>query len=209
MEKHRLPRRVYNWEIRRRAKKCWTTYTEEILEELGLQAYWNKQEVEENKEEWNNLIFERIQAREQKVWWKSIKTKSKLRTYRKVKTKLEFEKYLESDDKQGRRFMAKLRSGTNSLRIETGRRQGLKSSDRLCWFGCGVTEDEEHFLLDCYLYDDIRKEITAKLGKGKPIKLELSIMMGKGNKEETKLVYEIIQRAMSKRNRVLAMKAEK
>ena len=56
----------------------------------------------------------------------------KLRTYRKFKEELVFEEYLENEDIQGRKLMAKLRSGTNCLRIETGSREGLTSADRKC-----------------------------------------------------------------------------
>ena len=52
-------------------------------------------------------------------------------------------------DEVGRKALARLRSGTNELRIETGRHEGLQRKYRIYWFGCGEVEDEKHFLKDC------------------------------------------------------------
>ena len=90
---------------------------------MDLDDHWVKQEVEENSAEWNILIYERIHAREQKKWWKTVNERPKLRTYIQIKKKLVFADYLQSEDRDGRRLLAKLRSGTNFLRIETGRRE--------------------------------------------------------------------------------------
>ena len=91
MDKQRLPRRVYDWELDSGAKRSWTDYTEKILKELGLGRFWETQQVEESKDEWNKLIEKRIQTREQDKWWKAVRESPKLRTYRFVKTKLQFE----------------------------------------------------------------------------------------------------------------------
>ena len=73
----------------------------------------------------------------------SMGRKSKLRTYRTVKDKLVFEPYLNFDSRHARILLTRLRSGTNSLRIERGR-----------W--CNKVEDERHFLVECALYKDVR-----------------------------------------------------
>ena len=105
MKRERLPRKVYEWELKKKIKKKkWTSYTKKILDELGMGEYWEKQEVKEKKDEWNRLIEERIQEREQKLWWMTVNRKSKLRTYRKVKKVLTFEDYLKSNDEKGRRL---------------------------------------------------------------------------------------------------------
>ena len=52
--------------------------------------------------------------------------KSKLRTYRKMKTELEMEMYLKEGTAQQRRVMVMMRGGTNDLRIETGRYEKLE-----------------------------------------------------------------------------------
>ena len=76
-----------------------------------------------------------------------------------VKSKRNFGDYLKSDDVKGRRLHTRLESGTNFLRIESGRREGLNTEERKCWFGCNATEDEEHFLLHCFMYDDLIEQV--------------------------------------------------
>ena len=207
MKRERLPRKVYEWEIKRKAnKKNWTSYTKKILGELGLGEYWKKQEVKEKKDEWNRLIEERIQEREQKQWWKIVNERPKLRTYRKVKNVLAFEDYLKINDEKGRRLLSKIRSGTNFLRIETGRREGLHKKDRTCWFGCRAVEDENHFLLKCHMYNDLRGELASKLSKKSTNELELELMLGKGSREDVEQVIVFINRAVARRRRILEMK---
>ena len=120
-----------------------------------------------------------------------------------VKTKLEFEEYLKTDDVKGRKLMTRLRSGTNFLRIETGRREGLPSGERMCWFGCGVTEDEKHFLTECHLYEDLRKEIRTVEGGGGTGTTDLGLMLGSGSSESLCTVLEYIKRAEARRRRIL------
>ena len=129
----------------------------------------------------------------------------KLRTYKKFKKELKMEEYLESEDSKGRRLMARLRSGTNNLRIETGRRNGLTSEERRCWFGCDDIEDEEHFLQKCWLYDDIRNDWVNEVGE-RALKQEgLALMTGTGSKSETKAAIKYINRAVAKRRRILEL----
>ena len=79
----------------------------------------------------------------------------------KYKKILKEEDYLKSDDSIGRRMLARIRSGTNNLRIETGRyeRPKLAEEYRLCRVYKTETESEEHFLMRCTAYEEIRKEL--------------------------------------------------
>ena len=206
MNGKRLPRKVYDWETRKDTKKTWTNYTRKLLKEIGLEEYWVSQKVDLNQKDWYNIVDERIQAREQRNWRKKLNEKPKLRTYRRFKNNLALEDYLESEDIRGRKLMAKLRSGTNCLRIETGRREGLTSAERLCWFGCNSTEDEAHFLLDCPIYNDIREEVVAEVGIEVFRLRGLDLMMGNGNSAETNAALSYIKRANARRKRILTLR---
>merc|ERR1712081_11278 len=131
----------------------------------------------------------KIHEREQKLWWQGVQESKKLRTYRLVKNELKLEGYLENKDKKGRREMARMRSGTNVLRIETGRQlvQKEKLEERRCWFGCDAVEDEKHFLLNCTMYDDIIKVTVEELGRSKYENQEIEILLGKGKKKEKRI----------------------
>ena len=66
MGQERLPKKVYDWELRKGRKGSWVRYTKELLMELGLGEYWMRQEAEKNKTKWNDIIQTRIHVREQK-----------------------------------------------------------------------------------------------------------------------------------------------
>ena len=114
--------------------------------------------VKETRGEWGDVVSKKIQEREQREWLRTIKKRPKLRTYILVKKKLEYENYLDIEDEAGRKALARMRSGTNELRIETGRHEGLERRDRICWFGCEEVEDEQHFVKECWMYEDLREE---------------------------------------------------
>ena len=63
---------------------------------------------------WRQTIKEKIQEREEMQWKARMQEKPKLRTYRQLKTKLQFEHtYLHMRDREARELMTRLRGGTN------------------------------------------------------------------------------------------------
>ena len=208
MDEKRLPRLVYDWEKENiDTNKSWITYTKQLISELELDEYWTKQEINKNKAEWNKLIQDKIQVREQREWRQRAKSKPKLRTYIKYKQILKEEEYLKNEDAKGRRMMARLRSGTNNLRIETGRYKRPKQPEqfRLCKLCMYETENEEHFLMRCTAYDNIRNDLVLDL-KNQVGDEELNkILFGKGRDQEVDKAIRYIRRAMAKRNRILEM----
>lgn len=63
-----------------------------------------------------------------------------------------------------RRELARIRTGSCDLRIETGRWTREQVQDRLCCI-CAqeVGETEGHFLLECWPYEDLRKKMFASI----------------------------------------------
>ena len=61
-----------------------------------------------------------------------MEKKSKLRTYRKLKSRLVLEDYVVELDREKRRHLTMLRGGTNKLRIETGRWRKEREQERVC-----------------------------------------------------------------------------
>jgi hypothetical protein len=148
----------------------WCVYTKKLLLELNLGDRWNDERVEE-EEDWNTLIKEKIHQREEADWKHAVNTKPKLRTYKQLKKRLEIEEYLLDDQcRYGRYEMTKLRGGTNRLRIEKGRYETneegepLSPEQRTCQICMtGAMEDEEHFMLHCQSYADIRHRMWQSI----------------------------------------------
>ena len=95
-------------------------------------------------------------------WWgRELKDPclSRLSFLRTIKSKFEFESYLQISNFGNRKLIAKLRCSNHPLEIEKGRHKKKERSDRKCLF-CdkNVIEDEKHFLLECDLYYQLKHE---------------------------------------------------
>ena len=208
MNNKRLPKQIYECEKENQDNnKSWVTYTKKLLSELNLQDFWIQQKINKTKEEWNKLITEKIQIREQREWKQRALSKPKLRTYVRYKKILKKEDYLKCEDSLGRRMLARIRSGTNNLRIETGRyeRPKLAEEYRICRVCKTEAESEEHFLMRCTAYEEIRKELIPEFDKEKEDATVRKIFFGIGKEEEINREVRYIRRAMAKRRRILDM----
>ena len=84
---------------------------------------------------------------------------SKLRTFAKLKTSIGMEKYLISClNLEHRTAITKLRLSNHDLCIERGRHLGIDKSERYCPFCPNIIETEEHFLLQCTVFDTLRSK---------------------------------------------------
>ena len=110
---------------------------------VGLEDEWEREEC---GKDWKKIVYSKVQWWEESSWRVSMLSKRKLRVYRVFKEKLCFERYLESEEVEGRRELTRFRGGTNRLRIEIGRREGLEVEDRVCQFCYSGVEDEVHVM---------------------------------------------------------------
>ena len=86
----------------------------------------------------------------------------KLRTYCKIKKDLKFEPYLQTYHRRAIPELAKIRGGSNRLRIEQGRYEKEQVHERVCRLcASGSVEDEAHFMLQCPFYGDLRDVMWA------------------------------------------------
>ena len=113
-----------------------------------------------------------------------------------------------SEDTIGRRMLVRIRSGTNNLRIETGRyeRPKIVEKFRICKICTETTEDEEHFLRHCTAYNDIREEFVKEIGGEDNDDRITKILFGVGKIDNLNKAIRYIRRAMARRNRILKMK---
>ena len=107
--------------------------------------------------------------------------KPKLSDYRRWKTKLELEPYLRCKDSVARRALARLRSTSHELRVETGRWEKVSAGgkvyrrsrqERRCRQCFREVEDETHFLLRCPVYSDHRERLIWQVDRVSPLPLD-------------------------------------
>ena len=82
-----------------------------------------------------------------------------------MKNTFEVEPYVLLDlSRSLRSYVAKIRTGTLQLMIETGRYRSLQIDERTCIL-CqnGEVETECHFLFDCVILSNIRREFYSKI----------------------------------------------
>jgi len=142
--------------------KCWGFYVKNLLNSYGFGALWVNQQVE-NSELFLQDFKQRSIDIASQMWHTEIVDCPKLRTYCKFKVCLKREKYLDCiPNTIFKKALARFRVSSHDLYIESGRRMGLPTTQRLCPFGCNQIEDEFHFLLICPIYVGFRNTFIPK-----------------------------------------------
>ena len=113
---------------------------------------------------------------------------SKLRTYGKIKTKIGPEKYLTSmKNIEARTNICRMRLSNHELMIEKGRHQHLRRDQRFCPFCPNLVETEEHFILFCKTFSQIRDELYREVKdlfpnlEGYDTESQLKLLLGDEN----------------------------
>lgn len=112
-----------------------------------------------------SLVRHGLQQHFTEKWFEGLNDQPKLRYYKQVKSSFTFEPYLDLVNSTWRQALARLRSSSHNLNIETGRY--INQSDqrlrqcRFCYktFGHEVIEDEPHFLVTCPHYNAERASL--------------------------------------------------
>jgi len=99
--------------------------------------------------EWNTKIEKNLSVNFISQWKSQCPLNKKLRIYSDYGGDFGFKSYLEHPNITHRDKLARLRSGSNFLRVHRGRRVGLLIEERLCLLWRQDIECEEHFLKDC------------------------------------------------------------
>jgi len=181
MEDSRLVKRIYNIsriEYIFRNRTNWVKNLHRLVQKYNLVDLWVQESrvwlidqedlsVEGVKKFWFRTIYKKVHAVEQEEWRLEIEKKPKLRTYKSVKTSLALESYLLSEkERRGGYILITLRTGTNKLRIETGRwKRPVEPVDERKCLVCvhEDIEDEKHFMLFCRGYAHFRASLFQQI----------------------------------------------
>ena len=184
MDENRLNKRVFVWSCRAAggARKNWCWRVKHMFEELGLPYICDTSTGIDAKAAINDVdaaLSDYYEAR----WLQQVNQegakrgpgKNKLRTYCKFKSNIQTEPYLYILVKSHRSAIAKFRCGVAPIRLETGRYEQLAPHERLCPL-CQTNsiESEEHVILECNIYDDIRHNLFHHAVQLNPAFMSLS-----------------------------------
>ena len=161
MQNSRLTKRIYLWDKCSKANN-WSRDCKRVLQEANLFDMWDNNTLA--LKDLLQLAKSNLMDLEIKKWQKDLFSQNKLRTYRLYKTEYGSENYVMCNlSKSVRSFIAKIRSSTLPLRIETGRFEKLKEEERLCKFCNTVVENEYHFIFECHIYNHIRISFISNI----------------------------------------------
>ena len=100
-------------------------------------------------------------------WKNKIKNTCKLSFYSSLKENYQPQSYFDVlQNKEIRKQLTKLRISNHKLMIETGRYQHSKIPADVCFCPvCGTSEieNEEHFIINCKKYKDVREKFLGKI----------------------------------------------
>ena len=111
------------------------------------------------------MAKQRLNTNFQTYWRRRIDDRNhekKLGLYATIKDKFQIDPYLSIPSFDDRKVFAKFICSNHSLEIEKGRHTGIPREERICKVcDLGKMEDEQHFLLECPGYTEIR-HLTMK-----------------------------------------------
>ena len=170
MDSHRITKIIYkhNKSFRSSQDQC----NIRLFKDLNLTCDFANYKTKEAIKMKIKSVQQQVDDSEQCIWfsklWDDRRNKengNKLRLYRVYKDKIKTEQYvLQNMPKHYRKSLAKFRSGTLQIRVETGRYENVPLQDRICKFcSSGSIEDEQHVLIDCELYNDLRYKLFQQM----------------------------------------------
>ncbi len=137
---------------------------------------------------WRQTVAQAVRTREQHQWWRCVTERPALQVYAQLKRSaagLVMEAYLSAPHGGwndlglvGRKALTRIRCGHHELRVCSGAWYGLDVEDRWCPLCAQASETEQHFLLDCTLFESERAQLYAAIntmvseaqaGEGDPI----------------------------------------
>ena len=164
MDESRLTKRVFLWDWNHKGK-TWSYNVRDILRKCDIPVPVNISTASISRATTLALVEDKLFDIHKSNWSANRLQQSKLKIYNTYKNSYSVEPYVEANlSRSQRSLIARLRSGTLPLKIETMRfGQFYQPEHRLCNV-CKEVEDENHFVFYCKLFESIRCSFFSELG---------------------------------------------
>ena len=150
-----------------------------MIKEIGLENLIAHEQPAKLDTKVKNMIKNRITECYRNIW---LNTNSdghtKIETYQSFKTEFKMEPYLKLRNQKYRTQIAKFRTSSHTLAIETGRHtKPITPQQRRTCKQCtsGAVETEKHAVLSCDAYNNVREPFLETVKNVKPDLLQQSI----------------------------------
>lgn len=161
MDEGRLPKSLMEWEIEE--ENVWSSSLKKEIDELDETenlTWINDRSIADLR-----YLKGKLMDNYQEQWKVKVNSKPKLRSYKLWKSNFGTEMYVKINLSRGERSMlAQIRGGVAPINLETGRYNRVPVEQRICEM-CHLeeVETEEHLLLKCPKYEDLRAELQRGL----------------------------------------------
>ena len=168
----RLCKKVHIWSLGHNQRYSWERSVKTIISKVGMEEIIEP-EIRLNSKLVIRQVHENLSVSGQVLWHSKLwdernnENGNKLRLYRIHKSRLEPEPYVtQFIHRNQRKIVARLRSGSLPIAVETGRysRPKIPLENRICTLcSQNFIEDEIHFLIDCEQYSDLRYDLFTSI----------------------------------------------
>ncbi|MCG8046921.1 MAG: reverse transcriptase family protein [Candidatus Thiodiazotropha taylori] len=165
-------------------KQNWALSVKVLLSKMGFMEAWFNQGVG-NTETFLSLFKVRIKDIFMQEWHARIETSTRARFYSTFAS-FKYQNYLDILSlEKFRKSISKLRLSSHKLEVEVGRWAKpirIPLENRKCKI-CGSLEDEFHFVLECQLYTELRKQYIHKYYWKRPSMFKFTELCKSENKK--------------------------
>ena len=173
--------------------KTFLAIVDNILKEANLDPYLDYEHMDEKtcksvRIDLNTFLHESYVN----GWYKNISTFPKMRSLITFKHTFRFETYLLTlPDFKLRKLLSKFRLSSHDLEVEKGRylKPVIPTCQRICKL-CNVSvENEEHILMECRVYNDLRLEYFKKTHTMQPCDTSATFIILMNSKDSNVIFY--------------------
>ena len=180
MQGSRINKRVFLWASKN--KRGWCSRVTKFFHSLDMNHLCDPNELFSTSQT-THAMSECLNRYCEEIWRAKLNReeaqngpgRNKLRTYRLFKQTICTESYLKVlYSKRDRSALAKFRAGVAPLHIETGRYTRTPEHERFCFNCPNMVESEEHVLICCTVYNDIREKLFDEASRINPAFRDMS-----------------------------------
>lgn len=195
---------LYQDQLNKPQIKNWCSSLKQLLLTLGFGEAWYYQSVG-NKNIFLTLAKQRIRDQFLQNWNSRLHDSSRAIFYRNIATFM-FQPYLDIINIAKNRInLTRIRVSSHRLHIETGRWKkpiATPINERKCSI-CDKLEDEFHFVLECKMYESIRKEFIPAYYYLNPNMFKFTELIMTNNTKMIRKLSLYLTRSMELRNNCL------
>ena len=184
--------------------KCWAKEVKDLLFSSGFGRVWIEQDNIPEPDLFLSEFSQRCIDMARQEWHSKFMGSTMLRNYRKFKSSLSFEKYLNMGLSTSTiNWIARLRGAMLRIRVNEGRWNRTPFENRICPV-CNLRqiEDEEHLLFHCPVWNGYRDQLLQFANFQK---FNLSLMLHNANREFFVLLASVLEKVMFIRTEFLTV----